>query len=64
MTLGMSRAEAAKALGVGTRLLDELIANGEVRAVHVGRRVVVPATELQGYLDRKLASEKPSAGAA
>lgn len=42
--------EAAAVLGVGRTTLAEAIARGEVRALRIGRRVVVPETELERLL--------------
>jgi excisionase family DNA binding protein len=55
--LTVSVAEAAEALGIGETLTRELIEQGELPAVRVARRVLVPVDGLRGYLDR-LASEQ------
>jgi excisionase family DNA binding protein len=39
----MSRAAAAQFLGVSTRTIDRLIERAELRAFHIGRRVLVDA---------------------
>lgn len=55
--LSISVAEAAEALGIGETLTRELIERGELPAVRVARRVIVPVDGLRRYLDR-LASEQ------
>jgi excisionase family DNA binding protein len=43
---------AAQALGVGRTKLLQLIAEGEIRSVHIGRRHLVPAHEIGEYVQR------------
>jgi len=50
---------AAGQLGIGKTKVRELIAAGDLRAVCIGRRVVVPGTEIDSYLDRLLAGSGP-----
>jgi excisionase family DNA binding protein len=50
--LTLSVAEAADALGLGQTLVRELIDRGELPAVRVSRRVLVPVRGLRDYLDR------------
>jgi hypothetical protein len=43
----VSLADAAKELGVGFRLLGVLEARGQLRIVRIGRRVMVPTSEIE-----------------
>jgi hypothetical protein len=53
----LSLPDAAKFLGVGESLLRKLINRGDVKIVHVERRVVVLRRSLVEYLDRQAAKE-------
>ncbi len=44
--LAFSRREAADALRVSLRTLDYLLAQGKLRGRRIGRRVVIPRTEI------------------
>ena len=44
--------DAAAALGLSRSRLYELIAAGEIAACKVGKRTIIPATELTTFLDR------------
>jgi excisionase family DNA binding protein len=48
-----SIAEAAAQLSLGRTKMVELVANGRVRTVRVGRRVLVPRTALDEFLKRE-----------
>lgn len=43
---------AAELLGVGRTTMFGLIRSGEVRTVTIGRRRLVPVTEVDAYVDR------------
>jgi len=43
--------EAAQALGVHPHTLKMLIADGRLRVVRVGRRYLVPVSELERFLE-------------
>jgi excisionase family DNA binding protein len=45
----LSRGDAAIALGLGRRTLDDLIARGELRIRRVGRRVLIPRKEIERF---------------
>ena len=45
----LGRKEAASALGICLRMLDYMIAHGEVVVRRVGRRVLIPRTELERF---------------
>jgi len=42
--------EAAKAIGVGRGLAHELVRRGDLRTVHVGRRIIVPRDAVREFL--------------
>jgi excisionase family DNA binding protein len=46
-----SRREAATALALGVRTLDQLIHSGKIPAVRVGRRVLISKESLEGFAD-------------
>ena len=45
--------EAARQLGIGRSLLYELLADGQVESIHVGRLRRIPADALAAYIDRQ-----------
>jgi excisionase family DNA binding protein len=45
--------EAARQLGIGRSLLYELLADGQVESIHVGRLRRIPADALTAYIDRQ-----------
>jgi excisionase family DNA binding protein len=45
----VSRKEASAALGVSTRTLDHLIAEKQITARRVGKRVLIPFSELARF---------------
>jgi excisionase family DNA binding protein len=49
--------EAGRLLSVGRTTVYELIAQGELPTVHIGRSCRVPVTALADYVERKLALE-------
>jgi excisionase family DNA binding protein len=46
-------AEAARRLGIGRSLLYELLADGQVESIHVGRLRRIPTDALLTYVDRQ-----------
>jgi excisionase family DNA binding protein len=52
--------EAAEALDLSRSRLYELIAAGEITACKVGKRTIIPATELTAFLDRHRVAGLPS----
>lgn len=44
-----TRREAAELLSISLRLLDDLLATGELMSRRVGRRRLIPATALQAF---------------
>jgi excisionase family DNA binding protein len=45
--------EAARQLGIGRSLLHELLADGQVESIHVGRLRRIPTDALTAYIDRQ-----------
>jgi excisionase family DNA binding protein len=45
---------AARALGIGTTKTRELIRSGELRSIRIDRRILVPRSEIDAYIARKL----------
>jgi excisionase family DNA binding protein len=45
----LGRKEAAAALGICLRMLDYMIAHGEMAVRRVGRRVLIPRVELEKF---------------
>jgi excisionase family DNA binding protein len=45
-----TKRETWTALGITERTLDHLIADGHLRAVRAGRRVLIPVDSLEAYL--------------
>jgi excisionase family DNA binding protein len=53
--LAHSPEQAARRIGTPTRSIYTLIANGELRSFKVGKRRLIPDTELQRLIERRLA---------
>lgn len=53
--IGLTRTEAAEALGISVRTLDSLISDraNEFPIVRIGRKVVIPRTALEDWLLRQ-----------
>ena len=49
--LCFSPTDAAKTLGIGRSTLFGLLARGEIKARKLGTRTLIPAAELQRYVD-------------
>lgn len=52
--LAHSPDRAAIRIGKSTRSIYELIATGEIRSYKDGKRRLIPDTELQAYVQRKM----------
>ena len=52
LRLTRSRDEAAAAIGVSVRKLDDLIKAEDIKVARIGTRVLIPVANLQDYLDR------------
>jgi excisionase family DNA binding protein len=46
--------EAAEVLHIGRTLAYALAAEGRLRVIHLGRKILVPVTEIQAFLDREM----------
>jgi excisionase family DNA binding protein len=57
-TLAVSMKVAAEMLSLGFRKVWELCNRGEMRAVHVGRRVIIPVAEVHRWLEDRLAQQQ------
>jgi excisionase family DNA binding protein len=53
--IAISRYECAQLLGISVRLLDKCIANGEIKVIRLGDRVLIPQSEIEN-LTTKLQS--------
>lgn len=54
--------EAARILSIGRTALYQLIWNGDLTPVHIGRSVRFPIDELHDFIERRIASEAERAG--
>lgn len=52
LTVGV--AEAAKLLGLGRNTTYTLLRSGRLRSVRVGRRLVIPRSEIDAFLEREI----------
>lgn len=52
--------DAARRLGCGRDSAYELIRTGRLRAVKIGRRLLVPRSELDAFVERELGYADPS----
>ena len=52
--------EAAHQLGIGRSLLYELLADGQVESIHVGRLRRIPIDALADYIDRQRCNTRKS----
>ena len=49
--------DCAEKLGLGRTKIYELIALGELRAVHIGRAVRIPASEVERFVEKLQAEQ-------
>jgi excisionase family DNA binding protein len=52
--------DAARRLGLGRDTTYALVREGRLRAIHVGRRVLVPVTELVDFVARETSNGERS----
>ncbi|HZU76779.1 MAG TPA: helix-turn-helix domain-containing protein [Dehalococcoidia bacterium] len=52
--VAVSDVEAAGLLSIGRTKLRELVRDGEIRSLHVGRRLLIPVSEITAYLTRQI----------
>jgi len=50
--LSVGVADAAKALGVSKSFLYKLVAEGKLKTIHIGKRHIVPVSEMHAFLER------------
>jgi len=48
--------DTGKALGVGRTSVYALLTTGQLRSIKIGRRTLVPATEVAAYIDRAMSA--------
>lgn len=56
--LTLDVAEAAKLLGLGRNTTYTLVRSGRLRSVRVGRRLVIPRSEVNAFLEREALKEE------
>jgi len=61
--LAYSKREASAATSLSVRSLDYLIEKGQLRAVKVGRRVLIPSRELERLIEKGTSRVSADAGA-
>lgn len=55
----VSKKESARALGISVRTLENRIALGELQARKIGRRVLIPRSELEKFARRDHLAAQP-----
>ena len=45
--------ETAQALGIGRGLVFQLLREGQLKSIRLGKRRLIPAVELQAFMDRQ-----------
>lgn len=55
----LSRLEAAKALGIGKSNLSELINEGRIGFISIGKRIFIPFKEIQHFINTNTARLTP-----
>jgi excisionase family DNA binding protein len=48
--------DACRRLGCGRTMIYELLAAGELRAIKLGNRTLIPESELQKFIESRLAA--------
>lgn len=56
----LSITDAARSLGIGRTLLYELLLSEEIASVHIGRRRLILATEIDRFLASRMPKADPS----
>jgi excisionase family DNA binding protein len=56
-TLANSITSAAQRLGIGRTLIYQLIDRGDLRAIKIGGRTLIPESELKRFLESRLADK-------
>lgn len=58
-TLLVSVRDAARELGIGRDSAYQLVRVGRLRSISVGRRILIPRTELEAFVEREAAQGSP-----
>ena len=53
--------EACRRLSIGKTTLYQLMTTGEIKAIKVGTRTLIPETELQRFIESRLAGDMKAA---
>lgn len=48
-----SRRDAAEMLGVSVRTVDRLLTGGDLTAVHVGSRCLIPVADIDAFINER-----------
>jgi len=51
--ISLSISETAYALGISPRTVERLVAKGEIKSKRVGRRVLIPRSDIEAWLNQK-----------
>lgn len=62
--IGHSIEEAAEMLGIGRSVMCDLIRDGKVRSVKIGRRRIVPADSVREYMRNLIEAQNVAGGVA
>jgi excisionase family DNA binding protein len=54
----LSPEEAAEVLSISRSSVYELVQDGEISAIHVGRNLKLPMAEIEAYVQRKIEEER------
>ena len=57
----LSRRQACEQLAVGLSTLKDLLGRGELREIRIGRKSVIPLSEIERFLTERLAPSEASA---
>ena len=49
--LALTYREAAATLGIGQRTIWQLVADGKLKAIRIGRSVRIPVAEIEAFLE-------------
>ncbi len=58
--LSVNMAEAARMLGVSRPTIINLISDGRIQTIHIGRRRLIPISELERFLRDELQLNDPT----
>lgn len=52
--VGLNVKEVAQALGIGLNSTYDLLRSGRLKHIRVGRRILIPAREVEAFLEREV----------